>query len=194
MELTALDPATTALVVIDLQRGILARDTAPYPSGDVLARSVRLAEACRAAGATVVLVNVGFLEDERDRLAPPADSPNPPGKVPAGYSDLDPALGPAPGDILVTKRQWGAFYGTQLDLQLRRRGIRTIILCGISTNFGVESTARDAWERNYALVFAEDAMTGLSAGAHEFAVSTIFPRLGRVRSTARIMAALGTRT
>jgi nicotinamidase-related amidase len=90
----------------------------------------------------------------------------------------------------VVKRQWGAFYGTDLDLQLRRRGVQTIVLTGIATNFGVESTARDAWERSYALVFAEDAMSALSEAAHRFAVETIFPRLGRIRPTAEIFTAM----
>lgn len=185
-----LDPKSTALVVIDLQRGILARETTPHANTDVRARSVKLVNACRKAGVQVVLVNVGFSPDEKDRLSQPADSPNPPGPLPAGYSDLDPALGSDAGDLLITKRQWGAFYGTALDLELRRRGVTTIILCGIATNFGVESTARDAWERNYALVFAEDAMAGLAPGAHEFAIKTIFPRLGRIRRTSDILAAL----
>lgn len=185
-----LDPATTALVVIDLQKGILGGTTTPHAAPDVLARSVRLVKACRASGIAVVLVNVGFSADERDRLAPPVDSPNPPGKVAPGFSDLDPALEVSPDDILITKRQWGAFYGTALDLQLRRRGITTIILCGISTNVGVESTARDAWERGYAIVFAEDAMGSMNPGAHEQSMKTIFPRIGRVRRTGDIQAAL----
>jgi nicotinamidase-related amidase len=92
--------------------------------------------------------------------------------------------------IAITKRQWGAFYGTQLDLQLRRRGIKTIVIAGIATNFGVESTARDAFERGYALVFVEDAMAGLTEGAHAFAISTIFPRIGRVRSTEELLKSL----
>lgn len=189
-ESLTLDPRSTALVVIDLQRGILARETSPHTNTDVLARSVKLVTACRKASVQVVLVNVGFSLDGRDRLSQPADSPTPPGKVPPGYSELDPSLGSAENDLLITKRQWGAFYGTALDQQLRRRGIKTIILCGIATNFGVESTARDAWERNYDLVFAEDAMAGMAAGAHDFAIKTIFPRLGRIRRTGDILAAL----
>ena len=85
----------------------------------------------------------------------------------------------------------GAFYGTDLDLQLRRRGLKTIVLCGIATEFGVESTARDAYERGYEQVFAEDAMTGRSAEGHANSITHIFPRMGRVRSTEEIVAALG---
>jgi nicotinamidase-related amidase len=112
------------------------------------------------------------------------------GPVPPDFSQIVPELGPLEGDLVVTKRQWGAFYGTELDLELRRRGIRTIVLGGIATNFGVESTARDAYERGYELVFAEDAMAGPTAEAHQFAVTTIFPRIGLVRSSAEVLAAL----
>jgi nicotinamidase-related amidase len=92
---------------------------------------------------------------------------------------------------VIFKRKWGAFYGTDLDLQLRRRGLKTIVLCGIATEFGVESTARDAYERGYEQVFAEDAMTGRSAESHANSITHIFPRMGRVRSTEEIVAALG---
>jgi len=186
----ALDPRTTALVVIDLQRGIVARQSGPYTAADVVARSAALANAFRDAGATVALVNVAFSKDKRDLLTPPVDSPNPPAELPADWSQLVPEIGPREGDLLITKHQWGAFYGTELDLQLRRRGVRSIVLCGIATNFGVESTARDGWERGYAIVFAEDAMAGLTSEAHQFAVRTIFPRLGRVRSTDEILLSL----
>src|SRR5258706_3096661 len=189
----SLDPPTTALVVIDLQRGIVARQAAPHAATDVVARSARLADAFRDAGATVVLVNVAFAADKRDMLTPPVDSPNPPAQLPPDWSQLVPEIGPREGDILVTKHQWGAFYGTELDLQLRRRGVRTIVLFGIATHFGLESTARDGLERGYASGFAEDAMSGLTEGAHQFAISTIFPRLGRVRSTEQILLGLPTK-
>jgi len=185
-ELT-IDPASTALVIIDLQRGIVARPSAPHAAADVVARAGRLADAFRAAGAPVVLVNVAFAADRRDLLQPPVDAPNPSHQVRPDWSELVPEIGPREGDIVITKHQWGAFYGTELDLQLRRRGVRTIVICGIATNFGVESTARDGWERGYAFIFGEDAMTGLTEGAHEFAITTIFPRLGRVRSTDQIL-------
>jgi nicotinamidase-related amidase len=189
-----LDPPTTALVVIDLQRGIVARPSAPHASGDVIARSARLVSALRTAGGRIVLVRVAFAADEGDRLRPPADVAAPPGAPPHDWSDLVPEITPREGDLVVTKHQWGAFYGTELDLQLRRRGIRTIVMCGISTNFGVESTARDGWERGYAVVFVEDAMASFSAEAHAFAVGTIFPRLGRVRSTEDVLAAVTRRS
>jgi nicotinamidase-related amidase len=186
----ALDPKQTALVLIDLQGGILGRQTAPHAARDVLAQSVRLAERFRSTGGLVVLVRVSFSPDGGDRLTPPTDDPPPSTATQPGWDEISPALGRDAKDIVITKRQWGAFYGTQLDLQLRRRGISTIVIGGIATNFGVESTARDAFERGYGLVFVEDAMAGLSEAAHSFAISTIFPRIGRVRSTEQVMNAL----
>ncbi len=191
MEALKLEARTTALVLIDLQRGIAGRQTAPYSAGEVIANAARLAARCRQAGSLVVLVRVAFAPDGRDRLAPRADEAGWGGQTPPpDFSELVPELGRQEGDLVVTKRQWGAFYGTELDLELRRRGIRTILLGGIATNFGVESTARDAYERGYEQVFVEDAMAGMTAEAHAFAVRTIFPRIGLVRSTEEVLAAL----
>lgn len=175
-----LDPRTTALVLIDLQKGIIGRALAPHSGPDIVKAGGELAGRFRAAGAPVVLVNVAFSPDFKDALRQPVDQPNPtpPGGFPPEFSELVEGL-KQPGDLCITKRQWGAFYGTELDLQLRRRGIQTIVLGGVATNIGVESTARDAWERGYALVFVEDATTGMSAEMHAFAFKYIMPRLGR---------------
>jgi len=190
MDLT-LEPARTALVVIDLQRGIADAPTAPHPASDVVAHAAAVAGALRAAGGTVVLVHVTPSADGRDALRPQTDTPPwQPGPRPVDWAEIVPALGPAPGDIVITKRQWGAFYGTELDLQLRRRGIDTILLAGISTNVGVESTARDAYERGYEQVFVEDAMAARSPEEHASTVRTLFPRIGRVRSTSEVLAAI----
>jgi len=190
VEPLVLDPRTTALVLVDLQRGIVGRQTDPYAAADVVARARRLATRFREVGGAVVLVRVAYSPDGRDRLTQRIDAPPMSAAVGPEFSELVPELGQAPGDVVVTKRQWGAFYGTELELQLRRRGVRTLVLGGIATNFGVESTARDAFERGYELVFVEDAMSALAADAHQFAVKTIFPRLGRVRSTDDVIAAL----
>jgi nicotinamidase-related amidase len=187
----SLDPKTTALVLIDLQKGITRYSTAPHTSPDVIANGIRLAERCRAAGSTVVLVRVAFAADGSDRLQMPTDAQPPAAQPAADWSEIVPELGPKDGDLVVTKRQWGAFYGTDLELHLRRRGIKTIVIGGISTNFGVESTARDAFERAFALVFVEDAMSAMSAEGHTFAITNIFPRLGLVRSTSDVLKALG---
>ena len=185
-----LDAATTALVLIDLQQGILPYAKAPYDAAAVLAHAAPLAAAFRAAKAPVVLVKVGFSADGGDALKAIVDAPNPAGAPPADWMADTAELPPQPGDIHIVKRQWGAFHGTELDLQLRRRGIRTIVLAGIATAMGVESTARFAWELGYDLVFAEDATSGPDAAMHANSFEKVFPRLGRVRRTAQVLAAL----
>ena len=187
-----IESAKTALVVIDLQRGIVATPTAPHPAAEVIGRAGRLAAALRAAGGTVVFVHVTPSPDGKDGLRPITDAtPFAGGSMPPDWAEFVPELGIAPSDIVITKRQWGAFYGTELDLQLRRRGVDTIVLCGISTSIGVESTARDAFERSYNQIFVEDAMAARDPEEHRHTVETLFPRLGRVRSTAEVIAAIG---
>jgi len=191
MDTPPLDPATTALVVIDLQKGIVSRQTGPYSSQEVVGRASRLADRLRQLKATVVLVRVAYSPDGRDRVATKVDAAPWSAATPPDWSDLVPAMGPKDGDVVVTKRNWGAFYGTDLELHLTRRGVKTIVLCGIATTFGVESTARDAFERAYQLVFAEDAMAAMTAELHQFAVTQILPRLGLVRKTEEVLKALG---
>jgi len=187
-----IEPAKTALVVIDLQRGIVASPAMPHSSAEVIGRAARLAAALRSAGGTVVFVHVTPSADGKDGLRPITDATQPArGSMPPDWAEFVPELGIAPSDIVITKRQWGAFYGTELDLQLRRRGVDTIVLCGISTSIGVESTARDAFERSYNQIFVEDAMAARDPEEHRHTVETVFPRLGRVRSTAEVIAAIG---
>lgn len=185
--MTRFNPASTALVLIDLQQGILALPTAPYTSAEVLEKGRSLAEQFRAAGAQVVLVNVGWHDDYGD--TPPGltglEARRPEGGLPAGWMSLADGL-QQPGDLLITKRQWGAFTGTELDLQLRRRGIDTIVVAGIATNMGVESTVRHGWELGYNVVVAEDATSGLDATLHKMAFDSVFPHIARVLSTADI--------
>lgn len=182
MTLLDIDPGTTALVVVDLQNGIVAMDTKPHPSGAIVDNSVRIAQALRRAGGTVILVRATISADGGDTLAPPCDQPRPPmpASIPADYFDLVSALAPETGDLVVTKRQWGAFYGTDLELQLRRRGLKTLILTGIATNFGVESTARFAFELGFEQIFVSDAMSAASEAAHDASLA-VFARMGRVR-------------
>lgn len=190
MEPLDLNLRQTALISIDLQRSNVGRQLAPHAAADVVQRSMQIADRLRAAGGTVVWVRV----DVSALLSLPADASisRPPGSPvpPPEFSELVPEVRVQPGDVLVTKRQWGAFYGTDLDQQLRRRGIRTLVMSGIATNFGVESTARAAFDRGYELVFVEDAMTSLAAEPHHFANRELFPRMGRVRSTEALVAAI----
>jgi nicotinamidase-related amidase len=190
MNNTTIDRSKTALVVIDLQKGIVGRQTAPHALDAVVRSAAALAEACRKNGMPVFLVRVTPSPDGKDALRPIADmlmqahSPAP------DWADIVPDLGPKPGDFVITKHQWGAFYGTELDLQFSRRGISTMVLCGISTNIGVESTARFAYEYGYNQIFVEDAMSALSAEEHTATITKIFPRIGLVRKTDEILAGL----
>jgi len=184
------DPATVALVLIDLQQGIVPLPIlAPYSGQAIVQRAAELAAAFRAVGSPVIYVRV----DMGAILALPVDGPMrdpaaPP--PPPSASELAPDCGYQVGDGLVTKRQWGAFHGTDLDQLLRRQGIRTVVLGGIATNFGVESTARSATDLGYGVVFVEDAMTTVSSELHAFAVQQLFPLMGRVRSAAEVAAGL----
>ena len=185
-----LHTAKTALVVIDLQEGILPFAGGPYTAADVVTRSAKLAEKFRANGSPVILVRVGWSADFAEALKQPVDAAAGGHALPANWWDYPTALGKKESDIEVTKRQWGAFYGTDLELQLRRRGIETIVLCGISTNIGVESTARNAWELGFNLIVAENACSAASAEQHQGSMTHIFPRIARVRSVDEILQAL----
>jgi len=185
-----LKPQATALVLIDLQKGIAPFAGGPHTSAEVNGRAGRLAARFRELGAPVALVRVGWSADGRDMLHPVTDEAPRQMTLPDNWMEYADELNVAEGDIHIVKRQWGAFYGTELDLQLRRRGINKIVLAGISTNIGVESTARQAFELGFNQVLVEDAMSSGSAEHHRFAVENIFPRLGRVRSTEQVLAAL----
>ncbi|MFE7317920.1 isochorismatase family protein [Streptomyces sp. NPDC057555] len=176
--------ATTALVLIDLQKGITALPTV-HPATEVVARGAQLARAFRAHGLPVVLVNVtggapGRTEAGGHRGTPPAD-----------WAELVPELDAQPGDILVTKERWGAFHGTDLDAELRRRGVTQVVLGGIATSIGVESSARAAYAHGYHVTIAVDAVTDLDAEAHRNSVQRIFPRLGETDTTEAVIGLLG---
>ncbi|WP_326591831.1 isochorismatase family protein [Streptomyces brevispora] len=183
MSATTLDPKT-ALVVVDLQKGITALPTV-HPIADVIAHATTLADAFRAKGLPVVLVRV--TGGAPGRTEAPARS----GQPAADWAEIVPELGPREGDIVVTKQQWGAFYGTDLDLQLRRRGVTQVVVAGVATSIGVESTARSAYEYGYHVTIATDAVTDMSAEAHDNSVERIFPRLGETDTTDAIIKLLG---
>lgn len=187
-----IDTATTALVLIDLQKGIVGGQTAPRQASDVVATAARLAAACRAAGVLVILVRVDPGANGALMPRPKADVQRAPLSGTGGFADIVPELGPESGDIVVTKHQHNAFYCTDLEVQLRRRGMRTMILGGISTNVGVEATARAAFERGYEQIFVEDAMAAREDDLHSSSVTKFFPTIGRVRSCAEVLTALGT--
>jgi len=187
-----LDAKRTALVLIDVQKGTLGFPLAPHSAGDVLGTALKLAKQAKAAGALTVFVRVAFSEGFADRPQGEIDTPMmlPPGGLPADWSEYPAELAAIAPDLWIVKRQWSAFHGTELDLQLRRRGITHIVLGGIATNFGVESTARDAWQDNYTVVIAEDACSSMGEDLHRFAIEKTLPRVSLVRSTAEIVRAL----
>jgi nicotinamidase-related amidase len=185
----ALD-AKSALILIDLQDGIVGRATTPHAASAVVARAVQLASAFRARGALVILVRVSVAPDVADATPGRTDTPKWSGTLPEGWDRLVDDLAAHPGDLVVTKRSWGAFYGTELDLQLRRRGITQVVLAGIATSIGVESTARAAHQRGYHVTLATDAMSDMNADAHHNSIELIFPQLGERRSTTEIIDAL----
>jgi nicotinamidase-related amidase len=182
----------TALILIDLQKGIVSMPTEPNPSNVVIKNANMLVQAFHKNKAQVVFVRVAYSHDGKNMLRQEVDEPTVrKASLTPDWSSIVPELEFKEGDLHITKRQWGAFYGTELDLELRRRKINTIVLCGISTNYGVESTARDAFERGYNLIFASDAMASRSASDHEFTITRIFPRIGRIRSTEEIISVMG---
>ena len=181
-----LDQARTALVMIDLQNGILAQSLHPRSGNAVLENARGLIAKFRAAKAPIVLVRVYWSSDMADAPQQIVDLPSVPAKCPPeDWGTLvDDFI--QPGDIVITKHQWGAFYGTDLDLQLRRRGIDTIVLGGVVTNFGVESTARSAWEHGYNIVIAEDTTATKSVEMHQFSITEILPRIARIRQSTEL--------
>ncbi|MGN7981736.1 cysteine hydrolase [Burkholderia sp. 22313] len=185
MSTTRLD-TNTALVVIDLQKGIVALPTS-HPVAPVIERTRELLDAFRSRGLPVVLVNVDGGAPGRTQQPPRKDP------FPADWAELVPELNRQPGDHVVTKKTWGAFTGTGLDAYLKAAGVTQIVLAGIATSIGVESTARQAHELGYNVTLAVDAMTDLNADAHINSVERLFPRLGETGSTQDIVALLGRR-
>jgi nicotinamidase-related amidase len=185
MALTTLDERT-ALVVIDLQKGIVGAPTTPYTGAEVVARSAELADAFRSHGLPVVLVRVSAAPDGADAVPGRNETQGRTGARPEGWDVIVDELSGHPEDITVTKRNWGAFFGTDLDLQLRRRGITQVVMTGVATSIGVESSARAAHEHGYHVTLATDAMTDLDVEAHRNSIERIFPRLGETGTTEEI--------
>ena len=182
MPLTQFD-TTPALIVIDLQKGIVSVPTV-HPVNEIIGHAAELARAFRERGLPVVLVNVtggapGRTEVQRPNLSPSAD-----------WAELVSELKQQPSDITVTKQRWGAFLGTSLDDYLHERGVTQVIMTGVATSIGVESTARSAYDLGYNVAFVVDAMTDRDADAHRNSVEKIFLRMGEIANTSDVLKLL----
>jgi len=179
MTVTALDP-NTALIVIDLQKGIVAMATGPALDG-VVKQSAALADAFRAHGLPVVLVNVAGMATGRTEQGRRVLD------FPPGWTDLIPELNQQPQDHVVTKHTPGAFTNTDLDAHLKGLGVTQVVVVGVATSNGVEVTARQAFELGYNVTLATDAMTDLQAEAHDYSITKVFPKIGETGTTQDII-------
>jgi nicotinamidase-related amidase len=182
MALTTLDP-TPALIVIDLQKGIVGLPIAP-PAADVIRNAAVLTAGFRRANHPVVLVNVDGRapgRTEESRVG---------GSFPPDFAELIPELDPQPKDIYVTKQRIGAFTGTDLDARLRALGVTQVVIVGVATSSGVEATARAAYELGYHVVTVVDAVADLDQTMHDHSVARIFPKIGERTTTAELLARL----
>jgi len=186
MAITQLDPKT-ALLVIDLQKGILALPTA-HLAGTVVKLARQMIDAFHHHHLPIVFVNVAGGAPGRTELPPRA------GQFPPDWTELAPELNRQPEDHLVTKRTWGAFTNTGLDEHLKKLGVTQVVILGVATSIGVESTARHAYENGYHVTLAVDAMTDLNADAHTNSIARIFPKLGETGTTQEIIELLNKRT
>jgi nicotinamidase-related amidase len=184
MSLSTLDE-TLALIVVDLQKGITSLPTS-HRIEDVVHKAAALAGAFRHHQLPVVLVNVIGVAPGRAEQAPRIV-----GEFPAEFSELVPELQRQPQDHVVTKRTWGAFTNTDLEAHLRKLGVTQIVLAGVATSAGVESTARHAHELGFHITLAIDAMTDMNTDAHDNSLARIFPRLGERGTTQEIIELLG---
>ncbi|MEC4590051.1 isochorismatase family protein [Nitrospirillum amazonense] len=186
MALTTLDP-NTALIIVDLQKGIVGLPLI-HPIDGVIERARTLADAFRERGLPVVLVNVAGGAPGR------TEQPRQAGTRPDGWTELIPELNQHAADIVATKRSWGAFATTDLEAQLKARGVTQVVVAGVATGTGVEATARQAYEAGFNVTLALDAMTDIRPEAHEYSIKNIFPRLGEIGTSREIIDLLPARS
>ena len=183
MPLTTLDP-NTALIVIDLQKGVVSGKFI-HPIADIVDRTRALIDVFRAKNLPVVLVNVAGRAPGRTEQGPRASQ-----TFAEGWADLLPQLDRQPSDIAITKRSWGAFATTDLEAQLKTRGVTQVVVAGVATSVGVEATARQAYEQELNVTLALDAMTDIREEAHEYSIGNVFPRISETGSTQEIISLL----
>lgn len=179
MAISMLD-TKTALLVVDLQKGIVGLPAAHAMDG-VVKNAVALTSAFRACKRPVVLINFDGSAPGRTERSFSLH------RLPAGWTDLIPELDRQPNDHLVTKPTRGAFTNTDLETYLRDNGVTQVVIAGVATSAGVESTARHAHELGFNVTLAIDAMTDMDADAHHNSVTRIFPGIGETGTTQRIL-------
>jgi nicotinamidase-related amidase len=177
--MTSLDPKT-ALIVVDLQQGIVSRPLVD-PMDGVVKRVGALTVAFRGHGLPVVLVNVAGGAPGR------TEQPRAHREFPPGWTDLIPELNRQPQDHVVTKHTPGAFTNTGLEAHLKALGVTQVVIVGVATSNGVEVTARQAYELGFNVTLATDAMTDARDGAHAYSISQVFPRIGETGATREII-------
>ncbi|WP_230854646.1 isochorismatase family protein [Arthrobacter terrae] len=143
------------------------------------------ADAFRRHGLPVVLVNVTAGAPGRTESGCGAQR-----QRPVGWSNLVSGLNQQPDDLTVTKHTWGAFHDTDLRDHLAKRGVTQVVIAGVATSIGVESTARSAFELGFNVTLATDAMTDINREAHANSINRIFPRLGETGTTDEIIGLL----
>jgi nicotinamidase-related amidase len=183
MPLTALDP-NTALIVIDLQKGIVGANFI-HPIGDIIDRTRTLIDVFHTKNLPVVLVNVAGRAPGRTEQGPRSGT-----SLAEGWIDFLPELDRQPSDIVVTKRSWGAFATTDLEAQLKARGVTQVVVTGVVTSGGVEATARQAYEQGFNVTLALDATTDIREETHEYSIRNVFPRVGETGSTKEVISLL----
>lgn len=183
-----IDYQRTALVLVDLQKGIVGLEGQPHSTDKVVDNANQLIKAFRDNDGFIAFVHVKF-HDGQDKLNPNAMVELPDNDDPS-FSDFADQLDYRDGDYVVDKRHFSGFFGTDLDLQLRRRGIDTVIIGGISTHIGVDTTARDAYQYGYNQYFVTDMMTAPAKHLHEFAVNNVFPVMGQTVTTEEMLKQL----
>jgi len=186
-----LDPARTALLVIDMQNNYLAEDGYfarkgydPAPLRAIIPAVQRLVAAVRGAGCRIVWTRQGNRADLADaspydrwraaRAGIALDDPDSAALLRGSPGfNIVPELAPAPGDILVDKTANGAFCQTDLDMVLRANGITHLMFSGITTDVCVHTTLREAQDRKYQCLTVEDACASGDAYAHEAAIHMV---------------------
>jgi ureidoacrylate peracid hydrolase len=180
------DPATTAIVAVDVQRLFTDMVGAPIAPGlaEVLPAIGRFLEDGRRAGATIVLVRTIIAADAHSRSTlawPPfmraGMAPGAPG------TEFDPCLNQQTGDVEVVKQRYSAFFGTSLDQTLRQRAIQSVVVLGLTTNVCVQSTARDAWQHDYETITLSDCCAEIGDGSHEASLMWTSRNFGRVTTS-----------